>query len=67
MARRRNVRSLLASEALEDDLGVAVDAQVLDGLGVGGGGRAVGATGLSQRGGAHRSGKSLHDVWLSGI
>lgn len=30
------VRSLLAGEALEEDLGVAVDAQVVDRLGVGG-------------------------------
>lgn len=30
-----NVRSLLASEALVDDLGVAIDAQVIDSLGVG--------------------------------
>lgn len=27
-------RSLLASEALEDDLGIGVDPQVLDGVGV---------------------------------
>lgn len=36
-----NVRSLLSCEALVDDLGVAVDAQVLDGGGVGRGAGAV--------------------------
>ncbi len=37
-----NSRSLLASETLEDDLGVGIDAQVIDCGGVGGGRGAVG-------------------------
>lgn len=37
----QHVRSLLAGEALEDDLGVVVDAQVLNRLAVGTRGRAV--------------------------
>ena len=49
-----NVRSLLAGEALEDDLGVAVDTEVLDGSGIGGrrGGAVCAACELRQT--AHR-------------
>lgn len=58
-----HVRSLLSGEALEDDLGVAVDAQVLNGLGVRGRRAAVGAVGdVAERSRAHRSpGNGLHD------
>lgn len=60
----QDVRSLLAGEALEDDLGVAIDAQVVDGLRVRGAGRAVGATGdVAQRRRRHGvPGNGLHDV-----
>ncbi len=39
-----NLRPLLAREALIDDLGVAVDAQVVDGSGIARGGSGVATT-----------------------
>lgn len=59
--RGKNSRSLLSSETLEDDLGIAVDAQVVDGLRVGR--RAVGAAGdaAQRRGASGGSGDGLHD------
>lgn len=60
---KKNIRSLLSSEALEDHLGLAVNAQVLDGLGVGRAGRAVATAGsVAQRRRARGgSGNGLHD------
>jgi hypothetical protein len=59
-----HLRSLLASEALEDDFCVAIDSQILDGRGVWGGRRAVGTTPgeLSQEGSARScvSANGLH-------
>lgn len=59
--RGEDSRSLLSGESLENDLGVAVDAQVVDGLGVGR--RAVGAAGdaAQRRGASGGSGDGLHD------
>lgn len=59
---RTNIRSLLSSETLEDDLGLAVNAQVLDGLGIGRAGRAVATAGsVAQRRRARGgSGNGLH-------
>jgi hypothetical protein len=55
------LRSLLASEALEQDLCVAVDAQVLDGLGVlGRAGRVLPGRGLGERR-AQGLSEGLHD------
>lgn len=52
-------RSLLSGKALEEDLGLAIDAQVVDGLRVGRG--AVGAFGeLAQRSRAHVTEGLLH-------
>lgn len=58
----QNIRSLLSGEALEDDLGLGVNAQVLDGLGVGRAGRAVATAGsVAQRRRARGgSGDGLH-------
>jgi len=58
-----NLRSLLACEALVDDLGIAIDAQVVDGEGVGRRGRAVRPPGELPQNGARRAGlprESLH-------
>lgn len=53
-------RSLLSSEALEQDLGVAVDAKVLNRLGIlRGSGRILPGSGLGERG-AHRLPDCLH-------
>lgn len=59
---KENSRSLLSGETLVDDLGVGVDAQVVNGRGVGRSGRAVRATGhLAQgRRAQNRSRSSLH-------
>lgn len=58
---KRDVRSLLSGEALEDDLGLAVDAQVLDRLGVRRAGRAVVTAGsVAQRRARGGSGDGLH-------
>jgi hypothetical protein len=57
------LRSLLAGEALEEDLCVAVDAQVLDGLGVlGRAGRVLPGRGLGERR-AQGLSEGLHDEW----
>lgn len=57
-------RSLLSCEALEEDLGVTVDAQVVDRGSIWGGARAVGFTGdVAEESGASRaalSRESLH-------
>lgn len=60
------IRSLLAGETLEDNLGVAVDAQVVNGLRVRGGSRTVGAVGdLAKGGRAQRCpGDGLHCGYL---
>lgn len=56
-----NSRSLLSGEALVDDLGVGVDAQVVDGLSILR--RRIGsAANVLQRRGASGSGEGLHDV-----
>lgn len=56
----KNVRSLLSGEALEDDLGLAVDAQVVDRLGVRRAGGAVATAGVAQRRARGGSRNGLH-------
>jgi len=61
---RQHLRALLSSEPLKDDLGVRVDAKVLDGGGVGGCRRAVRPSGQSTDEGGRRPGmpgQRLHD------
>lgn len=53
-------RSLLSGEALEENLRLAVDAQVVDGLRVGGRGRAVGASGQLAQSTRRHVTESLH-------